>query len=144
MKPRALGASVGPFRKLILKILGLICVGLGAIGVVLPGLPTTPFLLLALAFFARSSPELHRWLCRSQLFGPLLQEWQTYRAIRPSVRYTAITAVILGVGATCLLTSASPIVKCLAFAAGICGLIVVLRLPIRRDLQTPDTRKTQQ
>lgn len=131
------------FRKLILKILGLTCVGLGAIGVFIPGLPTTPFLLLALAFFARSSPELHHWLFRSRLFGPFLQEWQTHRAIRPSVRYTAVIAVMLGVGATCLITSAHPAVKLLTCGAGVCGLTVVLRLPVRREHHCSDNQETK-
>lgn len=129
------------FRKFILKILGLIFVGIGAIGVFLPGLPTTPFLLIAVALFARSSPELHRWLFRSRLFGPLLQEWQTYRAIRPSVRYTAFAAVVLGVGSTCLITSAHPTVKVVTCGAGLCGLTVVWRLPVRQKLANPDTQK---
>jgi hypothetical protein len=129
----AWGAAVQRFRNLILLTLGLLFVACGAVGVVVPGLPTTPFLLLALAMFARSSPLLYSWLYRSRLFGPLLQEWQQHRAIRPHVRYTALVAVILGVGATCVLTAAHPATKGLACFAGLLGLGVVFRLPVRRD-----------
>ncbi len=136
----ARGRAVQQFRNLILLTLGLICVACGAVGIVVPGLPTTPFLLLALALFARSSPRLHAWLYRSRLFGPLLQEWQQHRAIRPHVRYTALAAVVLGVGGTCVVTAAHPAVKGLAFVAGLLGLTVVFRLPVRRDRQEAQSR----
>jgi uncharacterized protein len=52
---------------------GLLCVGLGALGILLPGLPATPFLLLAAYCFARSFPGLHRWLLAHRWFGPYIQ-----------------------------------------------------------------------
>lgn len=55
--------------------LGLVAVGLGALGVVVPGLPTTPFLLLASWLFYRSSPKLQQWLLRSWL-GKYIRGYQ--------------------------------------------------------------------
>jgi uncharacterized membrane protein YbaN (DUF454 family) len=75
--------------------LGCGCLGLGFIGVFLPGLPTTPFVLLAAFFYARSSPRLHGWLRRSRLFGPLLDDWRRHRGIRLSVKLSAVAMVTL-------------------------------------------------
>ena len=69
---------------------GLTCVGLGVAGIVLPVLPTTPFILLAAYCFARASPRLHRWLLDSRTFGPMIREWQTHRAIPWRTKLTAI------------------------------------------------------
>jgi uncharacterized membrane protein YbaN (DUF454 family) len=55
--------------------------GLGAIGTVVPGLPTTPFMLLALWAFARSSQRFHDWLYAHRFFGPPLQRWNRHRVI---------------------------------------------------------------
>lgn len=61
-------------RRALYVALGLFFVVLGLVGVVTPGLPTTPFLLLAAFFFVRSSPRLHAWLLRSRLFGGLIDQ----------------------------------------------------------------------
>lgn len=78
--------------------LGLFCVALGLIGVVLPLLPTVPFLLLATFFFANSSERLHNWIITHQTFGPMILDWQENGAIRPSAKKAAtgsIAAVFL-------------------------------------------------
>ncbi|MCL6283487.1 YbaN family protein [Ruegeria sp. 2012CJ41-6] len=73
--------------------LGLICVGLAVIGVVLPLLPTVPFLLLAAFFFARSSSRLHDWLLSHRLFGPMIDDWHSSGAIRPGAKKAATLSV---------------------------------------------------
>lgn len=61
-----------------LGCLSLLC---GFIGVVLPLIPTVPFLLLAAFFFARSSERLHNWLLSHRTFGPAIVDWQTHGAV---------------------------------------------------------------
>ncbi len=73
--------------------LGLLCVALAMIGVILPLLPTVPFLLLAAFFFARSSSRLHTWLLTHRTFGPLIIDWQSSGAIRPAAKKAATLSI---------------------------------------------------
>lgn len=67
--------------------------GLALIGVLLPLIPTVPFLLLAAFFFARSSTRLHHWLLSHQTFGPMIEDWQVHGAIRPGAKKAATLSV---------------------------------------------------
>lgn len=63
------------------NLLGLGALGLGVVGVFVPLLPTTPFVLVSAACFGRGSRQLHAWLLTSRLAGPALQAWQRERRI---------------------------------------------------------------
>lgn len=80
-------------KKLILLLCGWICLALGAAGVVLPLLPTTPFVLLAAWCFSQGSERLHDALLRSKLFGPTIKNWQAHHAI--SLRAKAISTAVM-------------------------------------------------
>ena len=78
-------------KNAILIICGFFFVVIGVIGIVLPVLPTTPFLLLAAACFAKSSEKWHNWLLSNKLFGDYLRNYQEGRGIPLNVKITAIT-----------------------------------------------------
>ncbi|ASN86614.1 DUF454 family protein [Pectobacterium versatile] len=81
--------------RVLLMILGWVSVVLATLGVVLPLLPTTPFLLLAAWCFARSSPRFHNWLLYRSWFGSYLRHWQQHRALPPGAKWKAVTMILL-------------------------------------------------
>jgi len=82
-------ALSAPVRGLLIAA-GSIALVLGAIGIFTPLLPTTPFVLLAAACFARASPRLHQRLLANRTFGPMIYEWEKHRSIPFRTKITAI------------------------------------------------------
>ncbi|MFP3942933.1 MAG: YbaN family protein [Alphaproteobacteria bacterium] len=72
---------------------GLIALGLGILGVALPLLPTTPFVLLAAFAFARSSDSWHAWLCEHRVFGPIIDDWRRHGAIARRAKIAAVISM---------------------------------------------------
>ena len=72
----------------------------GVLGVFLPVLPATPFLLLTSYFLVRSSPRLNAALLRSRFFGPILKDWQVHGGVRRDVKIQAIVIVVIAVAAS--------------------------------------------
>ena len=81
--------------KILWLLAGLASVAIGAIGVVVPLLPTTPFLLVAAFAFARSSTRLNRWLREHRSFGPLIENWHREGSIDRKVKRTAIIVILI-------------------------------------------------
>jgi uncharacterized protein len=72
---------------------GAASLALGALGVVVPLLPTTPFVLLAAFAFARSSERWHAWLVGHKVFGPLIENWRAHGAISRPAKAAAVLAM---------------------------------------------------
>ena len=88
-------ATVTSWFRLLWLVAGLLFVAIGAVGVVLPLLPTTPFLLLAAWCFANSSPRLHNWLLSHRTFGPLIRNWDLYGSIDRRSKFIAMIVIVL-------------------------------------------------
>ena len=83
--------------RLLYRALGFVAVALAAIGAFLPIMPTVPFLLVAVYFFARSSPELEQKILDHPHWGPQVRDWRERRAISRSSKTMAIGAMTIGV-----------------------------------------------
>lgn len=81
--------------KYLLIFCGTCCVGLGVLGAFLPVLPTTPFLLLAAACYARSSERLYGRLLTDPVFGPMIVEWREHRAIPRRTKFVSIALIVI-------------------------------------------------
>lgn len=115
----------------LLIVAGIVATALGVVGAFLPVLPTTPFLLVAAACFARASPKLDRMLVESKLFGPTLVEWRRHRSIPWRTKLVAI-----GLMSTMILISATWFVplwwaKVLLVAVGVATGIWLWLIPSR-------------
>lgn len=115
----------------VLKLIGILFVGLAILGVVLPILPTTPFLLVAAACFAKSSPEMQRRLLANKTFGPLIHDWQKYRSIPRKAKRIALLTMILSVCWSAFMLQ-SVMLTALVIALVIGPFIFVARLPETR------------
>jgi uncharacterized membrane protein YbaN (DUF454 family) len=82
-------------QKHLLVILGWFFTLLGAIGIILPILPTTPFLIVALVLFSKSSPKFHQMLLNSAWFGPTLKQWEDNKTLSRKTKYKAFFLIII-------------------------------------------------
>lgn len=113
-------------RRVAYVSLGLLFVGIAVLGIILPVLPTTPWVLLAAYFFARSSKRLSHWLRRSPYFGHLIRDWEQHRGIRLPVKVFAVSMVTVVVGYTVLFSNAPEFAKWSAGCLGLIGMCVIL------------------
>ena len=80
-------------RRWFYLALAYVSLALGLIGIVVPGLPTTPFVLLAAWAAARGSQRLHRWLRAHELFGPMIRDWEASGAVSRRAKWAATIAM---------------------------------------------------
>lgn len=89
-------------RKAALMTAGILAVGLALIGIFVPVLPTTPFLLLAAACFVRSSDRLYNWLMHHKWFGEYIRHYREYRAVTLQAKIIALVLLWSVIGYTAL------------------------------------------
>ena len=84
-------------KRIILISLGCLCVGLGFVGVFVPGIPTTIFLIIALWAFTKSSKKLRHWLLNHKRFGPILNNWQEHKVVPRRAKILMVVLMSLAV-----------------------------------------------
>jgi uncharacterized protein len=116
-------------KRVLFVVLAAFFFVLAVAGVVLPGLPTTPFLLLTSYFLVRSYPELNSSLLNSRIFGPIISDWQIRGGVRRDVKVKAISFVVIAVAITIYLSKAAAIPTMLVMFLACVGVGVIARLP---------------
>ncbi|MDP2821240.1 MAG: YbaN family protein [Sulfuritalea sp.] len=117
--------------RVVLWVVGSLALLLGIIGIFLPGLPTTPFVLLAAACYARASEPFYRWLIANPTFGPLIIEWRRHHSIPYRIKVIAITLMGLTICASIWTLSAMPWLQVLLAAIGLSTSVWLWRIPSR-------------
>lgn len=121
--------SLGRVWRAVAWIAGSCSLVLAVLGLFLPVLPTTPFLLLTAACWARASPRLHHWLLSHPRFGPLLDQWQRHRSLPRRAKRAAIAMLSLSLGGSIYLVRAMPWLQVLLLAVGVAVGTWLWRLP---------------
>ena len=124
-----------PALRVTFRILGLIFLGLGTLGYMLPGLPGTVFILIAAYFFAQSSPRFYNWLMNHRVFGQWIRDFRAGKGVPLWVKIYAPAMIVL----SCALSIAFFFVPrgmlwlaAVVFAVGAYGVYYILRLPTRQ------------
>jgi len=111
--------------KLLLILAGTVALVLGLIGIVVPGLPTTPFLLLAALLYARSSEKLYRLLLRNKYIGPRIEGFHKTGKMTLKSKAWSIALMWTMILASCFFFMFGPVVLAILIAAGILGTVVM-------------------
>lgn len=117
----------------LLVAVGVISLALGLLGVLLPGLPTTPFVLLAGGCFVRASPTLHDWLLRNRWAGPMLRDWSEHRSLPRRTKRIALTTMAITISASLWILRDNQYLQLVVLVAALIGAWVVWRIPTRND-----------
>ena len=117
----------------LLLLFGWLSVVLAVLGIFLPVLPTVPFLLLALACFARSSEKLYAWLINHNRLGPLVRPYLGNEGLPPGVKPKAITLVWLSIGLSVLFFVPLLWVKGMLLLIALAVTCYILKMPVRDD-----------
>ncbi len=110
------------------KAFGFVFLALALAGTMLPLLPTTPFLLVSAACFAKSSESWHHWLLSNATFGPLLKDWYEHRCVPRSSKIFAILSIVLIGGSSVFFLIEGTLLRLLGGVLIGIGLVYVLRL----------------
>jgi len=127
----------GLWRVVYLVFAGLFFI-LALLGAALPGLPTTPFLLLTSFFLARSSTRIHQLLLNNRIFGPMLRHWQRHRTVEPRIKIRAALLVVLSMVFLVVFSSLTTKLLVPVVLLAAVGLLVIYRLPTHRCMDEPN------
>lgn len=109
----------------VLWLVGSAALGLGVLGMVLPVLPTTPFILLAAACYARASPRLHQRMRDNAWIGPMLRDWERHRSLTRRVKIVALTMMVVMLSVSFWGVQGRPWLQAMLVLGGVLGVWMV-------------------
>ena len=121
LRKSTFGSAKSFFVKSFLLLLGFIFVGLGFIGIIIPGMPTTVFMILAAACFAKSSPKFEQWILDLPGIGRLVRDHRDGLGMPQKSKAIAITMMVLAVTLSIIFAITSTLIKILVGGVGIIG-----------------------
>jgi uncharacterized membrane protein YbaN (DUF454 family) len=113
-------------------VAGVLFAVIGLIGVFVPVLPTTPFMILAAACFARASRRFYNLLMNNRMFGPTVREWRTHRSIPRRTKYLAIALMAATLTSSIVFFIRDPVLQGVLGALGVVLAVWLFRIPSRR------------
>ncbi|NCC31027.1 MAG: DUF454 domain-containing protein [Chloroflexia bacterium] len=117
-----------PLVRWLLLGFGTLALGVGALGVMLPGIPTTPFVLIAAACYIRSSARLYRWLIGNRVFGPIIVTWQTERGLTMRTKLITLALVWIMLGGAALFLVESLVMQLVLLGLAATKTVVLARI----------------
>ncbi len=118
-----------------LQAAGFLAVGLATLGIFLPVLPTVPFLLLALACFARSSEKFYAWLVNHNRLGPIVRPYLENEGLPRGVKARAIALIWLSIGISVLFFVPLLWVRVMLLLIALGVTTYILRMPVTSDAE---------
>jgi len=118
-------------KRIIFIVFGTLFLIIGAIGVLVPVLPTTPFLLLAAACYLRGSDRLHRWMINNSLFGEFIRNYMEGRGIRPGQKISTLIFLWLMIILSIFYVIDSFLLRTLVFLIAMAVSVHIILLPTR-------------
>jgi Uncharacterized protein conserved in bacteria len=124
-----------PIAKILWILLGSFFVMIGAIGAVVPGLPTTLFLILAAACYIRSSQKLYDWLIKNKTFGPYLKDYREGKGMPKNAKILAVSMIIIFAGYAVIFAIEDLAIRISVAAFGLIGIFyVTFKVPVTEDI----------
>jgi uncharacterized protein len=131
-------------RRLLILLVGHLCLCLGFIGLFVPILPTVPFFLLAAFSYSRTSERFHSWLITHPRFGPAIVEWRDHRVIRSRAKILSVFAISISVSASLLLLELPRSVYAVVVLVAVCAGGFILSCPSTApDLPDPTAKQDE-
>ncbi len=127
----------------MLATAGVISVALATVGIVVPLLPTTPFLLLAAACFVRSSDRLYHWLISHRLFGSYIRNYREHKAVTWQTKVFTLVLLWIAIGYSALVVVNSCVVRAILVAVAIAVTLHILSLNTMRKLPASGDEENQ-